>query len=155
VQRNPGRKRRRRPKGSGKLKISGIHFNNFGAVAIYFEGIGEDVTVEIRDNRITPDYYKRFSGTEALDRYINTDVPELVDGPLSPEKYPALFIKAIEKLMLNPALDFKELWGGVYPVQEWWSMAVNSQNVFGKVLIENNYIDLEEGSDLPAGDTHV
>ena len=40
-------------KGSGTVTVKGIHFKDFGAVAIYFEGIAEDVTVEIRDNRIT------------------------------------------------------------------------------------------------------
>lgn len=38
-------------KGSGTVTVKGIHFKDFGAVAIYFEGIAEDVTVEIRDNR--------------------------------------------------------------------------------------------------------
>lgn len=142
-------------KGSGKLEISGIHFKNFGATAVYLEGIAENVSVVIRDNKITADYYNRFSGTEALDKYINTDDPKLVDGPMSPQEDPGMFMKAVEKLIFNPALDFQQQGGGVYPVREWWSMAINSQMVLGDVLIENNYIDLEEGSELPAVDTHV
>ena len=142
-------------KGSGKVTVEGVHFKDFGAMALYFEGIAEDVMLEIRDNRITASYYETFSGTKELDKYINTDVPELVDGPMSPEKEPELYMKALRKLTFNPAVDLQQMGGGVYQVMEWWSMAINSQKVLGDVLIENNHIDLEEGSELPEEDTHV